>query len=61
MALLTIHYPSPEMLCIQNDGGLGSEWRKNREGGILSYFFGGCLFAGGGDGEETCNMIIPFQ
>lgn len=55
IALLTIHYHSPEALCIRSDGaregGGGDEGRgqgramkrkRKRELG-----FGGCLFAGG--------------
>lgn len=51
IALLTIHYHSPEALCIRSDGareggggdegrGQGREMKRKRELG-----FGGCLFA----------------
>lgn len=53
IALLTIHYHSPEALCIRSDGareggggdegrGQGRAMKRKRELG-----FGGCLFAGG--------------
>ena len=47
IALLTIHYHSLEMLCIQSDGGGRVGVGVGREG----FGSGGCLFAGGPGGE----------
>ena len=50
IALLTIHYHSLEMLCIQSDGGGGGRGVGKVERGVF-FGSGGCLFAGGPGGE----------